>query len=139
MSEIQTRRDKPMKNLKKNLETINKELKALVKKTESLMKAVDKIEKAKVTKVVSKPARKAAVKPTSSAKKTIAKKPVKKAEQPTAYDTFLGFINKSKKGLSVEQLKSKTGFNNKKIANLVYKAKKKGEIKSAGSGVYIKV
>ena len=127
-----------MKKLKQDLKGVNRELKALVKKTDSLMKAVDQIEKAQTIKAVAKPARKAAVKPTRSAKKTVAKKPVKKAEQPTAYDTFWGFINKSKKGLSVEQLKSKTGFNNKKIANLVYKAKKQGEIKSAGSGVYIK-
>ena len=118
-----------MKNLKKDLQTVNKELKALVKKTESLMKAVDKIEKAQATKAVAKSARKTAVKP---------KKPVKKAGLPTAYDTFLGFINKSKKGLSVEQLKSKTGFNDKKIANLVYKAKKQGKIKIAGKGVYMK-
>ena len=31
-----------------------------------------------------------------------------------------------KKGMGVEQLKKKTGFNDKKIANLVYKAKKQG-------------
>ena len=127
-----------MKNLKKDLKAVNKELKALVKKTESLMKAVDKIEKAQATKTVSTPARKAAVKPTKPAKKPVAKKPVKKAEQPTAYDTFLGFINKSKKGLGIEQLKSETGFNDKKIANLVYKAKKQGKVKSAGKGVYVK-
>ena len=127
-----------MKNLKKDLNAVNKGLKALVKKTESLMKAVDKIEKTPATKAVSKPARKAAVKPAKPAKKTVAKKPVKKAEQPTAYDTFLGFLNKNKKGLSIEQIKSKTGFNDKKIANLVYKAKKQGKVKSAGKGVYIK-
>ena len=106
-----------MKNLKKDLTAVNKELKALVKKTESLMKAVDKIEKAQANKAVSKPA-----------KKTVAKESVKKPEQPTAYATFLGFINRSKKGLGVEQLKTKTGFNAKKIANLVYKAKKQGKI-----------
>ena len=127
-----------MKNLKKDLNAVNKGLKALVKKTESLMKAVDKIEKAQATKAVSKPTKKAAVKPTKPAKKTVARKPMKKAEQPTAYDTFLGFINKSKKGLSIEQLKSETGFNDKKIANLVYKAKKQGKVKSAGKGVYVK-
>ena len=127
-----------MKNLKRDLEAVNKELKTLVKKTESLMKTVDKIEKAQATKAVSKPATKAAVKPTKPTKKTVAKKPVKKAEQSTAYDTFLGFINKSKKGLGIEQLKSKTGFNDKKIANLVYKAKKQGKVKSAGKGVYVK-
>jgi predicted Rossmann fold nucleotide-binding protein DprA/Smf involved in DNA uptake len=127
-----------MKNLKKDLNAVNKGLKALVKKTESLMKAVDEIEKTPATKAVSKPARKAAVKPAKPAKKTVAKKPVKKAEQPTAYDTFLGFLNKNKKGLSIEQIKSKTGFNDKKIANLVYKAKKQGKVKSAGKGVYIK-
>jgi len=125
-----------MKNLKKDLKVVNKELKTLMKKTESLMKAVDKIEKAQATKTVAKPARKGAVKLTRSVKKTVAKKPVKKAEQPTAYDTLLGFINKSKKGLSIEQLMTKTGFNNKKIANLVYKGKKQGKVKSVGKGVY---
>ena len=52
--------------------------------------------------------------------------------------TLLGFINRSKKGLSVKQLKAKIGFDDKKIANLVYKAKKDGKIKNAGKGVYVK-
>ena len=33
---------------------------------------------------------------------------------------------------------TKTSFDEKKIANLVYKAKKQGKIKSAGKGIYIK-
>ena len=114
-----------MKNLKKDLLAVNKELKSLVKKTESLMKAVDK-------NVMPMPVK------TKIAKKPVAKKPSKAEEGPTAYATFLGIVNRSKKGLSVEDLMSKTSFDRKKIANLVYKAKKQGKIKNAGKGVYVK-
>jgi hypothetical protein len=112
-----------VKNLKRDLQAVNKELRGLVKKTENLMKAVDRIDKAQSAKItpVGKPG-----------------KPVKRVEEPTAYATFLSIISKSRKGLSVEQLMTKTGFGNKKIANLVYKAKKQGKIKNVGKGVYMK-
>ena len=32
----------------------------------------------------------------------------------------------------------KTGYNQKKIANLVFKLRKQGKIKSVGKGVYVK-
>jgi predicted nucleic acid-binding protein len=36
-------------------------------------------------------------------------------------------------------IKQKTGYDNKKIHNLVYKLKKQGKIKSETKGIYIKV
>ena len=87
-----------------------------------------------------KSARKAPVKP----KKPVAKKTVKKTDQKkkktvTAVDTVLKIINRSKKGVDTPTLMKKTGFNEKKIHNIVYKLKKQGKIKSAGRGVYVKV
>jgi hypothetical protein len=82
-------------------------------------------------KAKAKPARKAAAKP----KKATAKKTVKKA---TAPDTVLAIINRSKKGVDSATLAEKTGYDKKKIANIVFKLRKLGKIKSVSRGVYIK-
>ena len=115
-----------MRNLKKNLQSLNKDLKALAKRANSLIVAVDKLEK-------SKPAKPKPV------KKTLAKKAsVRKAGPAAGADTALAIINRSKKGVNTETLMKKTGFNQKKIANLIYKFKKQGSIKTVGKGVYVK-
>jgi DNA polymerase-2 len=80
--------------------------------------------------------------PTIPKKKAVAKKPVKKtvgAKQPTAVDAVFGTIKRSKKGVNIASIKQKTGYDNKKIHNLVYKLKKQGKIKSPIKGVYVKV
>lgn len=129
-----------MKNVKRDLKAANMELKALVKKTEILMKAADRIEKAQAPKA--KPAKKASAKPASKAKavkKVAAKKAPakKKAPKQTATEKVLNAIKGSKKGVSAKALIKKTGFNAKKIANIVFKATKMGKIKSVTKGVYV--
>ena len=114
------------KKLKKDLLAVNKELKVLAKKTESLLKAVDKLEKPKA-----KPTKGKAV------KKTPVKKPVPKKDA-TATDTVLAIINRYKKGVGTKALMEKTGYNQKKISNLVFKLRKQGKIKSVVKGVYLK-
>ena len=130
------------KNLKKDLQVVNKELKALSKKVEKVIVAVDKLEKAKavkakpVRKTVAKPARKTVAKPV---RKIAVKKPAaKKTAQLSAVDTALGFIKRSKKGVSTAALMEKTGFDQKKVYNIIYKLNKLGKIKSVGKGVYVK-
>jgi hypothetical protein len=118
-----------MKNLKKDLQAVNKELKALAKKTESLLKAVDKLEKPKAAKKTS--VKKVAL------KKAAAKKPVPK-KATTAVDTVLAIINRYKKGVGTAALMEKTGYNQKKISNLVFKLRKQGKIKSVDKGIYLK-
>jgi nucleoside 2-deoxyribosyltransferase len=81
-----------------------------------------------------KPARTAKTKP--APKKAPAKKTVKTA---TAADTVLAIINRSKEGVDSATLAEKTGFDNKKIANIVFKLRKQGKVKSAGRGVHVKV
>lgn len=87
-----------------------------------------------------KPARKAAAKPKKTAPKKAApkKETPKKAAKVTAADTVLAIINRSKKGVDSETLVEKTGFDKKKIANIVFKLRKQGKIKSVGKGVYTK-
>ena len=128
-----------MKKLKQDLKAVNKELKALVKKTEGLMKTVDRIEKTKAVKT-----KKASPKRTSKPKavKKVAAKTTparKKRSKLTATDKVLNIINKSKKGVSVQALIKRTGFDKKKVANIVFRVSKMGKIKNVSKGVYVGV
>ena len=111
-----------MKNLKKDLQAVHKELTALTKKTETLMKALDKIG---TQKTEQKP----------KEKKVSA---VKKPGAKTAFDTVMGVIYRYRKGVSVARMQEITGYDAKKIANIVFKGKKRGQIKSTDKGVYLK-
>ena len=137
--ELTKEENKMTKKLKKDLQTVNKELKALAKKTESLLKAVDKLEKPKAAKKPkAKPTKTKAVKKTP-VKKVAAKRPApKKAAPAPAADTVLAIIKRSKKGVSTAALMEKTGYNQKKISNLVFKLRKQDKIKSVDKGVYVK-
>jgi hypothetical protein len=124
------------KNLKKDLQAVNKELKALSKKVEKAIAAVDKLEKAKVVKA--KPVRKAAVKKAAVKKPAVKKPSAKKAAQLSAVDIAFGFIKRYKKGISTAAIMEKTGFDQKKVYNIIYKLNKLGKIKSVSKGVYVK-
>ena len=123
-------------------------LKAVVDGLRSIAQGVEKmaekLEKS-VPKKESKAKRKAAAKPKKApvkkapAKKTSVKKAVKTKKQPaTAADVVLAIVNRSKKGVNSATLAEKTGFDNKKIANIVFKLRKQGKIKSVGRGIYTK-
>jgi uncharacterized Zn finger protein len=77
----------------------------------------------------------------SSIEKHGEKKAVKKAPQGkksgTLYDTVLGMIRRSKKGVTVDTIKKKTGLDEKQIRNVIYKAKKEGRIGNLRRGIYI--
>ena len=104
--------------LKKDLLALNKDIKALGKKVDMLLKAADKSKAAKSANMVS------------------AKKVTKSL---SATDQVLRVIQRSKKGVGVPILKEKTGFNDKKVRNIIYKAFSGGKIKRAGRGLYIGV
>ncbi len=55
-----------------------------------------------------------------------------------AIDKIFAIISKSKKGVNTATLKKKTGFDNKKIYNVINRLKQQGKVKSAGLGVYVK-
>ena len=61
----------------------------------------------------------------------------KKAPQTTATDQILRIIKRFKKGVDVPTLKQKTGFDDKKVRNIVFRASKEGKIKKSGRGIYV--
>ena len=73
------------------------------------------------------------------------KKPVQKAtkkkEVKSATDTDKVFqiIGRYKNGASTAAIMQKTGYNQKKIANIIYRLSKQQKIKSVSKGVYTKL
>jgi predicted Rossmann fold nucleotide-binding protein DprA/Smf involved in DNA uptake len=127
--------DVALKALAEGLRSIAKGVEKIAEKLEE--SAPKKQPKAK-RKTATKPARKAKTKAAIAVKKAPAKKvPAKKTA--TAADTVLAIINRSKKGVDSATLAKKTGYDKKKIANLVFKLRKLGKIKSVNKGVYVKV
>ena len=111
-----------MKQLKKDLQVVSKSLKQLTRKTEQMAKKMDRFEKSQPARAKAKPA-----------KKIVTKKPAKRA----AIDTILGIIKRGRKGVDITTLKKKTGFDNKKIYNVIDRLKRQGKIKRTGLGVYV--
>ena len=116
--------------LKKDLRAIQKDIKALERKLESLLKAFDKGKTAQA-----KPAVKKVVKTKSTpAKPAVA---AKKSVKATATDQVLKIIRRSKKGVNVSAIKTRTGFDDKKVRNIIFRTTKEGKIKKIGRGVYV--
>ena len=101
--------------LKKDLLALSKDLKALSKRVDMLLKAVDK-------------------RKVSPAKRVSTKKA---AKGRTATVQVLGVIKRYKKGVGVPALKEKTGFNDKKVRNVIHRALKDGKIKRSARGLYV--
>jgi len=131
-----------MANLKSDLAAVTRTLKQLTKKTEQLAKQVDKLSKPKAAK---KPKAKKAVK-AKAKRRVVAKKRVapkkraaaKRAPKKSASEAILSIMmqSKSKKGVATALLQKKTGFNNQKIRDNIYKLTKRRKIKRVGRGVY---
>jgi hypothetical protein len=82
--------------------------------------------------------KKVAVKKTP-VKKVVVKKPsAKKPVKLTATDMVLNIIKRYKKGVGIPILKTKSGFNDKKVRNIVQKAFKEGKVKRVDKGIYVK-
>jgi hypothetical protein len=126
--------------LKKDLQAVKRDIKALERKLEKLLKAYEPMPKVKKA-AKKKPAKKkaAAVKKATARKAPAKKKAAaaKKSAQATATDKVLKIIKRSKKGVDVPTLKKKTGFDDKKVRNIVFRASKEGKIKKSGRGIYV--
>ena len=57
----------------------------------------------------------------------------------TDTDQVLKLINASKKGLDIITIKEKTGFEDKKVRNIIFRTNKEGKIQRADRGIYIGV
>jgi hypothetical protein len=71
---------------------------------------------------------------TKGVKRTVARKSAK----VTATGMVFEVIRRSRKGVNMAALRKKTGFDEKKIRNIVYRLKKQEKIRSVLKGVYIK-
>jgi len=115
-----------MRELKRDLKSVLKSLKVLEEKTKQMAKKVDKLEKAQAPEE-SKGEPKAT-------KKAAAKKPTR----VSASETVLAIIKRSRKGIDKATLRNKTGFEGRKIRDIIYRLKKQGKIKSEPKGIYVK-
>jgi hypothetical protein len=120
-----------MKQLKRDLKAVSKSLNQLRRKTEQMAKRLDKLEK-------TRPAKKSKTKRVVKAKAS-KKRVAKKAAKATAIGTIWDIITKSKKGVDTATLKKKTGFETKRIWNVINSLKAQGKVKSAKKGVYVRV
>jgi hypothetical protein len=120
--------------LKKDLQVLNKDIQALGKKMEKLIAAVEKSSKPKVAKKTTANPIKAKTTKRAPAKKVPVKK---KTAQPTATDQVLKIIKRSKKGVNAATLMTKTGFDLKKIRNILQRTYKQGKIKRVVKGIYV--
>jgi len=70
-------------------------------------------------------------------KKTASKKALPKRKPKSPFDTVVGIVRRSRKGVTVASIKEKTGFDDKQIRTYIYKAKRQGKIKNKSRGVYV--
>ena len=120
--------------LKRDLQAVKKDIVALQKKMEKLLTAYGKPQKPKAAKKIKRKAVKARPKRAVKVRKTTRKK---KAPAITATEQILKIVRRSRKGVDVPVLKAKTGFDDKKVRNIVFRASKEGKIKKVGRGIYV--
>ena len=120
--------------LKRDLQAVKKDIVALQKKMEKLLKAYEKPAKPKAAKKPKRKVVRAKPKRAVKARKTTRRK---KAPAMTATEQVLRIIGRSRKGVDVPMLKTKTGFDDKKVRNIVFRASKEGKIKKIGRGIYV--
>ena len=113
----------------KDLQAISKELTKLAKQTEKLAAALEKAEKPKAKSVTTK----------TKAKAVITKKAPAKGGKKTDTDKLLAVINRSKKGVDTATLMKKTGFDQKKVRNMLNRTYKQGKITRVEKGIYVGV
>jgi hypothetical protein len=106
--------------MEKEIKALQKDIKDIQKKIDNFIKAIGTGEKAEAPKV------KAKIGPAK-----------KKATKVTATDRVLKIINSSKNGINTATLMKKTGFNQKKVTNILQRTFKAGKIKRAAKGIYV--
>ena len=103
----------------KDLQAISKELTKLANQTEKLATELGKAKK--------------------PASKSVTKKTPAKGGKITDTDKLLAIINRSKKGINTATLMKKTGFDQKKVRNMLNRTYKQGKITRVEKGIYVGV
>jgi predicted Rossmann fold nucleotide-binding protein DprA/Smf involved in DNA uptake len=111
-----------------DLQAISKELTKLVKQIENLAAELGKAEKPAGISVK-----------TTAKSKAVTKKAPAKGGKITDTDKVLAIINRSKKGVDTATLMKKTGFDQKKVRNMLNRTYKQGKITRVEKGIYVGV
>jgi hypothetical protein len=111
----------------KDLHAISKELTKLANQTEKVAAALEKAEKPKAKSVST----------TTKAKTVITKKTPTKGGKKTDTDKLLAIINRYMKGVDTATLMKKTGFDQKKVRNMLNRTYKQGKITRVEKGIYV--
>jgi hypothetical protein len=112
-----------MKKLEIQLKTVSKSLAALSKQVDKLSQQVAKAPPAKKT---------------ASAKKKSSAGKAAPAGGKTVLDAVFDVIKRTKKGVTVAQLKQKTNLNSRQLSNALYKLSKKDQVYAKSRGLYVK-
>jgi predicted Rossmann fold nucleotide-binding protein DprA/Smf involved in DNA uptake len=120
--------------IKQDLQALNRDIKALGKNMEKLIATVEKSEKPKTGKKTTAKSVKAKTSKRAPVKKTPSKK---KTTKLTATDQVLKILKGRKRGVNVATLVKRTGFDSKKIQNIIHRTHKQGKIKRVGKGLYV--
>jgi len=127
-----TKEENQMKKIKAQLKTLSKSLATLSKQVEKITDQVDKLQA---------PQKAVPAKKTVAKKKVVKKAAPKKAapsKQETMLDAVFDTIKRTKKGVTVAQLREKTKLDSRQLSNALYKLTKKGIIQTKSRGLYVK-
>jgi len=141
-----------MKKIQEQLKTMATALSSLSKQVDKLAKHVDKMATGKPAKKAKKKAApvkrtraKAAPKAVAAKKKATPKAPAAKKKVAAAttkpasvIDSVMEHVAKSRSGITIANLKEKTGLQSRQVSNALYKLTKKGAVEAKTRGVYIK-
>jgi lambda repressor-like predicted transcriptional regulator len=116
-----------MKKLQDQLSEVSRTLSGLFKKVNKLSRQIGKLDSAPRAK--SKRGRKPGRKAPAG---------VARVRQDTVLDSVYGAIKRSRSGISIAQLKSKTALGDRQLSNALYKLTKKEMVYAKARGVYVK-
>jgi predicted Rossmann fold nucleotide-binding protein DprA/Smf involved in DNA uptake len=116
-----------MKKLNAQLKTVSRSLVSLSKQVEKISKQAEKLQPA--TKPAARKGKRVVVK---RARKATA------ARGMTVLDTVYDVIKRSKRGVTIAQMKQKTKLDARQLSNALYKLSNKGSIVAKSRGLYVK-
>jgi len=120
-----------MKGTKNELRKVIKGLEALIRKAEKIEKGLSGEGRVVVRKRAGKPKAQKRVAPKRMA--------VRAGKGRTATGMVFGIIKKNRRGATTTQIRNGTGFDEKKIWNVINRLKSQRKIKSARRGIYVAI
>ena len=120
-----------MKGTKNELRKVIKGLEALIRKAERIEKGLSEEGRVVVRRRAGRP----------NARKRVAPKewPCGRAKDGQPQGMVFGIIKKSRRGATTTQIRNGTGFDEKKIWNVINRLKSQRKIKSARRGIYVAI